>query len=201
MLAENLSATVLDGLETLAARFSAATILFGAIFVPSANPLVDEGPVPGRPDMTYRWAHDEQSVTFKALVDGQWRPLTGGALGAGGVFYGEHGEIVARTVLAAGRPPTLVASLDVLDRALANMLRADGQPAASPTEDDNQPKLCPEPTPEPKTTQSRNSIEYQEYVSGLPYGLAIKVGGVNFDGCDEFDGKPARSQGGHRLHV
>ena len=43
-------------------------LLFDTIFVPSANPLVDTGPVLGRPDMSYRWAHDETSVTFSALV-------------------------------------------------------------------------------------------------------------------------------------
>jgi hypothetical protein len=114
--------------------------------------------------------------------------LTGGRLGLGSVFYGEDGDVIARIVGASGRPPTLVTSVDVLDRALANRLRADGRPAASPAEDDNQPKLCPAPTPEPKTTQSQNSIDYQEYVSGLPYGWAINVGGVNFDGCDESTG-------------
>jgi hypothetical protein len=46
------------------------------------------------------------------------------------------------------------------------------------------PRLCPRPTTEPKTTTSANSIAYQEYVSKLPYGWAINVGGVNFDGCD-----------------
>jgi hypothetical protein len=38
------------------------------------------------------------------------------------------------------------------------------------------------------TTTSANSIAYQEYVSKLPYGLAIRVGGVNFDGCNPQTG-------------
>ena len=184
LLAENLSATALDGLATLAARMSAPAILFGAIFIPSANPIVDEGPVPGRPDMTYRWAHDEAQVTFRVLIDGQWRTLTAGVLGPGAAFYGLDAEIVARMVLAPGRRPTLVTAVDALDHALADLRRANGEPAASPTDDDHEPKLCPEPTPESKTTNSLNSIAYQKYVSGLPYGLAIRVGDVIFDGCD-----------------
>jgi hypothetical protein len=52
VLAEGLSASVMEGLATLAGRASVPTILLGAIFVPSANRLVDEGAVPGRPDMT-----------------------------------------------------------------------------------------------------------------------------------------------------
>jgi len=64
----------------------------------------------------------------------------------------------------------------------------DGEPEAEPAADDTEPKLCPDPTPEPKTTTSANSIAYQEYVTGLPYGLAIDVGGVKFDGCDDATG-------------
>lgn len=187
-LAENLSATALEGLATLAARVSAPTILFGAIFVPSANPIVDEGLVPGRPDMSYRWARDETQVTFRALIDGQWRTLTAGALGPGDAFYGRDGEIVARMVLTPGRRATLVTALDVLERALAALRRANGEPAAGPADEDHEPKLCPDPTPEPKTTQSANSIAYQEYVSGLPYGWAIDIGDVIFDGCDPSTG-------------
>ena len=184
VLAENLSAAALDGLTTLAARISAPAILFGAIFIPSADPIVDEGLIPGRPNMTYRWARDETQVTFRVLIDGQWRTLTAGALGQGGAFHGRDGEIVARMVLVPGRRPTLVTAVDALDRALADLRRADGEPAASPTDEDHEPKLCPAPTSEPKTTKSANSIAYQEYVSGLPYGWAINVGGVIYDGCE-----------------
>jgi len=188
LLAENLSATALDGLATLAARVSAPAILFGAIFIPSANPIVDEGPVPGRPYMTCRWARDEAQVTFKVLIDGEWRTLTAGALGQGDAFYSPDGEIVARTVLAPGWRPALVTTVDALDRALADLRRAEGEPAASPTDEDHEPKLCPDPTQEPKTTKSDNSIAYQQYVSGLPYGLAIILGTVRYDGCDQRTG-------------
>jgi Restriction endonuclease fold toxin 5 len=188
VLAENLSATALDGLSTLAGRISAPAILFDAIFIPSANRIVDEGPVPGRPDMTYRWAHDEPQATFKVLIDGQWRTLTVGRLGPGEAFYNRDGEIVARMVLASGRRPTLVTAASALDRALADLRRADGEPTASPTDDDHEPKLCPDPEPEPKTTQSENSIAYQEYVSKLPYGLTVALWNVRYDGCDPRTG-------------
>jgi hypothetical protein len=184
LLAGDLSATALDGLATLAGRLSVATILFGAIFVPSDNRIVDEGPVPGRRDMTYRWARDETTVTFKVLIDGQWRTLTAGRLGPDGVFYDQDGRAVARMVNGPHRRQTLVTTVDVLDRALANLRRRDGKPAAAPAVDDHQPKLCPDPTPEPKTTDSANSIAYQEYVSKLPYGWAIDVGRVIYDGCE-----------------
>ena len=127
-------------------------------------------------------------MTFKVLIDGQWRTLTVGTLGAGGVFYDRDGQAVARVVSGPDRRQTLVTAVDALDRAVADLRRRDGEPAAAPTADDHEPKLCPDPTEEPKTTKSANSIAYQEYVSGLPYGWAIVLGTVRFDGCDPETG-------------
>ena len=137
--------------------------------------------------MAYRWAHDETSVTFSALVDGEWRPLTGGALN-GDAYLDEYGDAVAVSAPGPDGRKTLVTSVDVLDQALADLSAGSGNRHASSPSDDLGPKLCPDPTPEPKTTKSQNSILYQEYVSHLPYGLAIKVGGVIFDGCDPATG-------------
>jgi hypothetical protein len=185
LLAENLPETALKGLATLASRVSAATIIFGAIFIPSATPSVDEGPVPGRSNMRYRWAYAGSEVTFDALIDGQWRRLTTGQLRTdSGLFYDSAGEIVARLVRASGQRPTLVTDVDVLDHALTALRPGDREPDASAAPQDREPKLCPDPTTEPMTTYSKNSIRYQEYVSKLPYGWAIYVGGVYFDGCD-----------------
>jgi hypothetical protein len=190
LLAEDLSATALRGLATLAARFSAATILFDAIFVPSDNRLVEEGQFPGRTDAAYRWARDETAtaVTIKVLADGQWRTLAVGGAGLNSFVYDRAGHAVARVVSGPDGRQTLVATVSALDRAVADLRGKDSDPAASPAVDDRQPKLCPDPTPEPMTTASANAIAYQEYVSGLPYGWAIDVGGVIFDGCDQATG-------------
>jgi hypothetical protein len=190
LLAENLPETALKGLATLASRVSAPAIIFGGIFIPSATPSVDEGPVPGRSDMRYRWARAGSEVTFDALIDGQWRRFTTGRLRTdSGFFYDSTGEIVARLVRASGQRPTLVTDVDVLDRALANLHPGAREPDAGPAAEDREPKLCPDPTPEPRTAdKSPNSIRYQEYVSKLSYGLAIRVGTVNFDGCDPQTG-------------
>ena len=178
LLAEDLSATALEGLATLAARFSAATILFGVIFIPSANLIVEEGRFPGRPDVAYRWAHDETAtaVTLEVLIDGQWRTLAVGGASPDGVVYDRDGRAVARVVSGPDRRQTLVATVDALDRAVADLRRKEGEPAAAPSLDDREPKLCPDPMEEPKTTKLANSIAYQEYVSGLRYGWAIILG-------------------------
>ena len=81
----------------------------------------------------------------------------------------------------------MVVDVGALDSA-ASQLRGGDRFSISAASAADEPKLCPDPTPEPKTTTSANSIAYQEYVSGLAYGLAINVGGVNFDGCDPKTG-------------
>jgi hypothetical protein len=197
LLAEDLSATALRGLAMLAARLSAATILFDAIFVPSDNRIVEEGRIPGRPDIAYRWAHDETetAVTLNVLIDGQWRTLAVGGAAPDGLITDRDGRAVARVISGPDRRQTLVATVDALDRAVADLRREDGKPSAAPAADDHEPKLCPDPTPEPKTTKSANSIAYQEYVSGLPYGWAIVLGIVWFDGCDETTGNLLEAKG------
>ena len=190
LLAEDLSATALNGLATLAARFSVPAALFGAIFIPSANPIVEEGRIPERPDVAYRWAHDEtaSAVTLKALIEGQWRTLAVGGAGLNAFVYDRAGHAVARVVSGPDRRQTLVATVGALDRAVADLRREDGEPVAAPVANDNEPRLCPKPTEEPETTNSANSIAYQEYVSGLQYPLAIWFGGWFFDGCDPSTG-------------
>jgi hypothetical protein len=190
LLAEDLSATALRGLAMLAARFSAATILFDAIFVPSDNHAVKEGTLPGRPDIAYHWARDEgeRAVTLNVLIDGQLRLLAIGGAAPNGLVFARDGRAVARVVNGPDQRQTLVAIGSALDHAVADLRREDGEPVAAPVANDDEPRLCPDPTPEPKTTKSANAIAYQEYVSGLPYGWAIVVGGVRFDGCEEATG-------------
>lgn len=187
-LGSELTATALEGLATLASRFAAPAILFNAIFVPSQNAIVDQGPVPGQPDMTFRWAHDEAQVTFNVVSDGQSQTFAVGALKSGDIFVDSDGEIVARLVMGPAGKPILVTTADALDRALVEFRSRDGAAPADAVVDDHAPKLCPDPTPEAKTSTSQNSILYQQYVTGLPYGWAINVGGVRFDGCDEATG-------------
>jgi hypothetical protein len=186
LLAEDLSATALRGLATLAARFSAATILFDAIFVPSDNRIVEEGRIPGRPDVAYRWAHDESAtaVTLRVLVDGQWRTLAVGGAAPNGLVFDRDGRAVARIISGPDGRQTLVTTVVALDRAVADLRGKDDEPVAAPIAEDQEPRLCPEPTNEPRTTTSANSIAYQQYVSGLVYPLAIWFGGLFFDGCD-----------------
>jgi hypothetical protein len=205
LLAEDLSANALRALATLAARFTVATILFDAMFIPSASRIVEEGRLPGRPDVAYRWAHSESetAVTLKVLIGDEWRTLAVGGAAPNGLVFDRDGRAVARVVSGPDRRETLVATVDALDRAIADLRRKDGEPAATPIANDNEPRLCPRPMEEPRTMTSANAIAYQEHVSGLRYPLAIFFGGVWFDGCDEPTGNllDAKAKNDHIFDV
>ena len=185
LMTRDLSPAALHALETLATRIKVATIVFDTLFVPSANAVVEQGAVPGRSDMSYTWAHDQRQIFFHVLIDGQWRTLVQGERGADNLVRDAEGNVVGR-IVGGPRGETLVADLGALDRAARAL--GGAKTSASDASGEDQPKLCPEPTREPMTTYSMNSIKYQEYVSGMAYGLAVVVGGVRFDGCDEATG-------------
>jgi hypothetical protein len=100
----------------MADRFKVATIAFDTLFVPSANPVVEQGAVPGRSDMSFTWAHDETQVLFHVLIDGQWRTLVQGQRGSDTLVRDAEGNVVAR-IVGSARGETLVADLGALDRA------------------------------------------------------------------------------------
>jgi hypothetical protein len=157
----------------------------GVILIPSSNQVVEQGVVPDRPDMTYSWAHDGTSVRFGLTIDDQSKPLVNGTIGTDNLVRDPDGNVIGR-IVSGPNGQTLVADLSALDGAAAKLR---GDVTASTSAAKEEPKLCPDPTAEPMTTTSPNSIAYQEYVSKLPCGLAIRVGGVNFDGCDPETGK------------
>ena len=90
---------------------------------------------------------------------------------SGDAFLDDKGEPVAVAVRGANGRSTLVASVDVLDRALAELKAGNGAPVAARSSEDDDPRLCPDPTPEPKTTTSQNSIAYQEYAALVFIGV------------------------------
>jgi hypothetical protein len=52
----------------------------------------------------------------------------------------------------------------------------------------DQPKLCPDPSPESTNGRSPEAILYQQQITGLPPGWIVRLNGVNFDGCEPENG-------------
>jgi hypothetical protein len=172
----------------LFARSSVATILFDTLFVPdSGHSAVVEGGVQGRDDLRYTWDKPVGRLSFRAFIGGRWLTLTGGTINPlDQIFYDADGNPIARIVGDAG----IVADLRALDRARETLTggKGDQPPSSRSSNDSGRPRLCPDPTPENTRGRSSLSLLYQEYVSGLPAGLDIKVGTVRFDGCKRTNG-------------
>ena len=79
---------------------------------------VQQGPVPDRPDMTYRWAQDEASATFSVQSDGQTQNLRA-QQNAAGDFVDSQGNVVATVESGPGGQRTLVVDPDAVDAAIA----------------------------------------------------------------------------------
>ncbi len=183
LFSENLRARVVQGLIRLAARSSVPAILFDTLFIPSAGKSgVTEGNVPGRTDLQYRWDKPAGQVVFRVFIDGHWVTLTGGRDNLNQFYRDADGNVIAR---AAG--DALVVDLGALDRARERLAEGGGgqPPQNASSNERGGPKLCPESSDESNKGWSRNSIAYQQYVSGLDPGLAVRLNGISFDGCNQ----------------
>ncbi len=132
---EEVSGTIakqlVQGAATSAMAVSAlATAALVAMTKPTGG--VEEGSVPGRPDITYRWAPDETTVTYHVLVDGQWRTLEA-RQDSTGSFRDAQGNLVATVVHDPGSKPTLATDPAAVDRAIAALPNATGDTASGAT--------------------------------------------------------------------
>jgi hypothetical protein len=182
--AENVAPRALAALAQLAIRAAGPVALFGMLVVPSSRSPIVEGEVPGRSDLRYVWNQDEGNLLVRRLIDGQWVTLTQGPADPQEVFHDVNGKPFARVsnhVLIVDIAAMSQAEEDDKDKA------ATGAAAAAAAAK-SEPKLCPDPIPESNEGWSKNSVEYQLGVSGLPPSLAVKFYGVKFDGCVEEEG-------------
>ncbi len=79
---------------------------------------VKQGPVPGRPDMSYSWAQDETSATFSVQSNGQTQSFRAQQDGAGD-FVDAQGNIVATVETGPDGQRTLSVDPDAVDAAIA----------------------------------------------------------------------------------
>jgi hypothetical protein len=153
--------------------------VFRTIFVPSDNPIRDEGDIKGLPGGHYSWNRDETQLRIDyRTADGEQRRFI--AQRNEDKFIGPHGEVVG-IVLPSGH-----VSID--SDALP------GRPA-----NDNEPKLCPKPQPDRRTNDK--GLAYEAFMRpivnpfmptplGFAYYLTDPVTGkpVEFDDCKQMNG-------------
>lgn len=190
---DRLAPAALRALAQFGARFSAATAVFGILFIPTNRSLISQGTLPDRPDITYEFDQDAGILKiYRDTGDGP-RQLFGGGSDDEGLYRDRNGQVIARK---------LDGSVAIDPDALP-----DASSDAPPPKNDDEPKLCPAPTPD-KPGGKAKDIEYQFYVATLvnpeaptPPGFGVKlwdpVAGkyVYFDDCRRTDGTMIDAKG------
>jgi hypothetical protein len=165
-----------------------AVARFGLLIIPAPNKIRVEGDVQDLPGLHYAWNRDETAIHFTYdSGDGQQRTFT--AQLEDDVFRDENGHVVGRVL-----PDGTIA----IDTA-----------AISPDlVDDDEPKLCPDPTPD--RGGSERGRDYEDYVKkivnpenptprGMGYQLSSPDAGkpVNFDDCQHTTGMMVEAKGNY----
>ena len=182
-----LGRAALTSLADFAAGMAGPTAFFGVLFLPANRGLVAEGPLPGRPDLGYRYDRDTGVLDIYRQSEAGRPLLVSAHIGTDGRFYDADGRVIGRS---------LGSTVLVDPEALPAPLGLSGAEArvASASERD-QPKLCPNRSKENIAGRSKRSLAYQEQISQLPRGFEVKLNGVRFDGCREEDGTMLEAKG------
>lgn len=176
---------ILEGLARIGAKFAEPTAFFGTLFIPThdGSSNVQQGMLPGRPDVSYEYDRDTDTLR---LAESQYDvPLYSGQPGNDGVFRDQDGKAFGRLVdgsivLDADEAP-IYASIG----AAGAQSRAQAQARALA---DTNPKLCPDPSPDRKGARVKDWF-YQAYIGELvnpgrpplPLGIAIRLPKAGLD--------------------
>lgn len=163
----------------------AAVAVFGLLIIPSPNKIRSEGEVAGLPGLKYSWNRDESQIHFTYdSSNGQSQNFS--AQLEEDVFRDKNGRVVGR-VLPNG---TVVIDTSAISPDIA---------------DDDEPKLCPEPSKD--RGGSERGRDYEDYVKkhvnpdnptprGMGYRLIKPDGdGVVFDDCQHSTGMMVDAKG------
>ena len=182
--------------------------VLGLLVVPYPSDGRASEPVPGRPDLILVDADNATDRTLYQLAPDGTRSLVARLHSDDkGVFRDEAGNIYGAWI--GGQ---LVLDPDALPAPATMGLpnRAEPQAAPAPTlapddltnpgsqsspANDARPRLCPVPTPDQPHGAKEAAWAYQEQITGLPRGLAVRLNGVDFDGCRESDGTMLEAKG------
>ncbi len=179
---ESIGANVLGALRMMALRLDAPATYLDIVLVPTNKSLIIDGAVPDAPGITYRFDQGTGRLTLtRENEDGTSSVIYSERYGVDGLFRDGDGSVIGR---------------HLGDGVVLDASEIPGNKFQS-TDDDNQPKLCPDPSSDKPGWQERSprSLAYQSMISGLPPGLAVNLNGVSFDGCRVSDGVMLEAKG------
>lgn len=183
-----------------------ASIVFGILFIPTDRSIVGEGPIAGSPGLSYRYDSEMGTLQIRQDVGSLGSVLlTEAHIGTDGLYRDAQGNIVGRYLLGSG------VVIDVGALPGYRMVPGINATPNADTRIDNQPKLCPDPSPDRPGAPLDNP--YQQYVSmlvngrALPPGLAVSLfnpisgNNVVFDDCRLSDGTMIEAKGDGYLEM
>lgn len=178
---EKLGTKVLGALKMLVSRLGGPVTYLDTILIPNNKSLISDGAVPDAPGITYHYDQGTgHLILTRANDDGTTSVFYSERYGLDGSFRDESGNIIGR---------------HLGDGVILDASEIPGH--KSQADDDNEPKLCPEPGEDKPGWQehSSRSLAYQSMVTGLPPGVAVNLNGVSFDGCRQSDGVMLEAKG------
>lgn len=195
---------MLAALAQLAARMSAPTAFFGTLFIPSNRGTVSSDKFDGMPGVSYRYDRDTGILQVTSRAGDAANIVTTAHIGVDGRFRDGSGNPIGRA-LPGGSVIIDPAALPGYASAAAV---APGSRAAAQAQTDaaDEPKLCPDPTPDHPGAREKD-IAYQQYISTLINGRALSAGlavklvnpatgnDVFFDDCRDVDGTMIEAKG------
>jgi hypothetical protein len=202
---------VIEGLETLITRATAATVFFGTLLIPTPNPGgVFEGEVPGLGGVRYRYDGPMGLILLSVAFDNGKTVTVVGLRAPGNLCVDKNGNVLGRFLTNGACLDT-----DAVVHALKSEIESEQRDKSNtetklPAPSDD-PKLCPNPSPDRQGSQNKIfDIAYPEYVNEeivnpgfppLPPGLGFRLvnpltgDDVVFDGCQYATGRMQEYKG------
>jgi hypothetical protein len=169
----------LRALGLAASRLAAPTAFLGTLLIPTNRSLITEGTLSGREDLEYEYDEDARIVTLYREDDGHRTFLLEAKPDFDGIIRDATGRAIGRKL----GDSAVVLDPDMLPGADRRL--------------DKGPEVCPDPVPDRPGGMSERASTYQEQISGLGPGLAVRLVSrsdapnrdpyVYFDGCQEIN--------------
>lgn len=155
------SPEALASLATFAARFATPTAVLGALFIPTPNSGgVTQGTLPDAPDI--RFQQDGPAGTLRlATTASNGSEVIVAAQNRRGIYV----DLTTGQAIGRDLGGQLYLDLDAVHDAIQDALPvAEGEPERRPQAADDEPKLCPAPTPDVAHGASEEALSYEDDV-------------------------------------
>lgn len=165
---------------------SGPVAFFSVLLIPTNRSNVSEGTIPDSPGLAYR--NDEGILTLYHVDDnGKRTVLFSGRPDADQLYRDEQGNVIGRNI-ANGQgfiiDPKALATLAEKTKAVKDSKDRAQLQAYVDAVLNSDPRLCPLPSPDRGSNESKQAGLYQSQVCGLPPGWGVRYNNARYDGCD-----------------